>query len=1050
MIAPTPEQQAIVASPLAPLRVAAGAGTGKTTTIALRVVHLVSKEKLEPERILGLTFTNKAAAELADRVRRELASHVEPGREVEVHTYHGFAAQVLREFGALVGVERRAQVITPTFSRQLLTGVLANTPLPAVSIASLGAVEDLRRLGSSLGDHLLEPSDIRVPPHDAEDPWELRADLLKGLSVYQAEKRRLRVTDYSDLVVLAHRLVTSFSEIAEEIRGRYQAVMLDEYQDTNPAQREFLRVLFPAGFAVTAVGDVDQTIYEWRGASPYNFEHFPEQFPSLDGTPALTLPLTENRRSLPAVIAVANAIREMTGSGQSDLVPLRGRTGGEVVVSWHDDAVAEADWIARRLDSLHDVHQWREMAVLFRKNKDMILVHDALRAMGIPVEVANLGGLLGVPEVADLHAWLRVLHQPEDAPSLYRILMGSRFRLGMGDVVHLSTWASISRSGKEAEQSELDLFEPDRFEHGEIPQRTLMEAIDHIDSLPGLRPLARAALSRFSAEYRELLTAAQGVSLVELCRRILDRTGAWNDLAALPDAEQLSARLNVYRFLDLTEEWSPLEGRPSLGAFLSYLALMQQDQTEELDTARLSGEDAVTLLTVHRAKGLEWEAVFIPACYHGNFPTQSHGFDNPYSSGRYLPYELRLDREWLPPLYDGIGKKEADDLLREVHVRQEWRIAYVAATRAKQGLYVSGAYWYGHPEPRTKPVAPSELWDLVRQHRRTNVESEPAGIPQAPILLRYEPEVPAPDPLFADGWDSALRAELTSPGWAAERASQLGLEEAFTRRIEALQKMLFELPGPATHSPEPSLQTSVTGLVTYATCPKRYYWSEVDRLPRRPNPAARRGTEIHRQIEIHHRGQMPLDDVSQDLYDLPHWVGESASIGPDPMQAFSQSRFAATRPALVEAPFEMAIGGLQVKGRVDAVYEPSPGNWEIVDFKSGRRPPESRVTGATSPEDGTTAIEVQLQAYALAANSGALGRGRPDHMKVTFAYLGNGLEESGEEVTEDWLTRARNRLSGIAAGIGGQEWDPAPSEACRGCDFLRFCGPGLALIGSRG
>lgn len=1026
MIAPTREQREIATSPLVPMRVAAGAGTGKTTTIALRVAHLVSEKQLEPERILGLTFTNRAAAELADRVRRELAPHVEPGREMEVHTYHGFAAQVLREFGALVGVERRAQVITPTFSRQLLTGVLANTPLPAISIASLGAVEDLRRLGSSLGDHLLEPSDIRIPPHEADDPWELRADLLKGLSVYQAEKRRLKVTDYSDLVVLAHRLVTQYSDIASEIRGRYQAVMLDEYQDTNPAQREFLRVLFPAGFAVTAVGDVDQTIYEWRGASPHNFEHFPEQFPALDGTPARTLPLTENRRSLPAVIAVANAIREMTGSGQSGLVPLADRIGGEVVVSWHEDAVAEADWIARRLDSLHEVHQWREMAVLFRKNKDMILIHDALRATGIPVEVANLGGLLGVPEVADLHAWLRILQQPEDAPSLYRILMGSRFRLGMGDLVHLSTWAS----SKEAEPSE-----PDLFEHGEIPQRTLIEAIDHIDHLPGLRPPARAALSRFTAEYRELLTAAQGVSLVELCRRILDRTGAWNDLAALPDAEQLTARLNLYRFLDLTEEWSPLEGRPSLGAFLSYLALMQQDQTEELDTARLSGEDAVTLLTVHRAKGLEWEAVFIPACYQGNFPTQSHGFENPYNSGRYLPYELRLDREWLPPLYEGINKTEADDLLREVHVRQEWRLAYVGATRAKQRLYVSGAYWYGHPEPRTKPVTPSALWELVRQHPLTQVESEPAGSRPAPILLRYEPEVAAPDPLFAGGWDSALRAELASPGWAAEQANQLGLEEAYSRRTEAFQKMLFELPAPAAHSFEPSLQTSVTGLVTYATCPKRFYWSEVDRLPRRPNPAARRGTEVHRQIELHHRGQIPLEDLSPDLYDMPQGVGEIPPVGSDPMKAFSQSRFAATRPVLVEAPFEMMVGGLRLRGRVDAIYEPVPEQWEIVDFKSGR-------------PNLDPAVGVQLQAYAIAADSGALGPGSPEQMTVTFAYLGGGLEEVSEKVDHEWLANARERLDRIASAIGAGQWDPTPSDACGSCDFLQFCGPGQAFVGS--
>jgi DNA helicase-2/ATP-dependent DNA helicase PcrA len=1040
VITPSAEQIAVITAPLTPLRVAAGAGTGKTTTIALRVVHLVSDLGLEPERILGITFTNKAAAELADRIRSALAPHVEPGREVEVHTYHGFAAQLLREFGALVGVERKAQVITPTFSRQILIQVLSNTSLPAVSIASLGAVEDLRRLASSLGDHLLQPSDIEIPPFGADDPWALRADLLKGLTVYQSEKTRLGVTDYGDLVLFAHRLVTRFPQVGLEIRDRYQAVMLDEYQDTNPAQREFLRALFPAGFPVTAVGDVDQTIYEWRGASAHNFEHFPEQFPLADGTPAPTLPLTENRRSQATVIAVCNVVREQTESAQSALVPLPDRSGGEVVVSWHADAVAEADWMARRLESLHGVHDWKDMAILFRKNKDMILVHDALRAAGIPVEVANLGGLLSVPEVTDLRAWLRILQQPEDVAALYRILTGSRCRLGMGDLAHLANWVRISEANNRASE------DPDLFEHEDVPNRTLIEAIDHIDELKTLRPEANTALRRFHREYRELLIAAQGVSLVELCRRVLDRTGAWNDLAALPDAEQLTARLNIYRFLDLTEDWSPLEGRPSLPAFLSYLSLMEQDQTEELDTARLSGEDAVTLLTVHRAKGLEWEVVFVPACYLSNFPTQSRGFDNPYHSGRYLPYEFRLDRQWLPPLHEGIAKEEADVLLRDGHLRQEWRIAYVALTRAKQRLFISGAYWYGHPEPRVKPVKPSALWDVVRNHDLTTVESESGDPPPAPTLLRYEPETAAPDPLFIDGWDSALRNELSSPGWAAEQAAFKGIDEAFSRQASAIQQMLFDLPVPAAIPPQPTIQTSVTGLVTYATCPKRFFWSEVDRLPRQPNPAARRGTELHRRIELHNRGQMPLDDIALAVYDVPEDLpgADSPSDHPRPgqrsdlMNSYAQSRFGIQRPAMIEAPFEMTIAGLAVRGRVDAIYEPDPLDWEIVDFKSGRM---------RKTERSADAARVQLQAYAVAADAGAIRPVRPKTMKVTFAYLGDGLEELSEDVDHAWLLGAQERLDRIAGGIADHLWDPTPSEACLNCDFLPFCGPGRAFSG---
>ncbi len=441
-----------------------------------------------------------------------------------------------------------------------------------------------------------------------------------------------------------------------------------------------------------------------------------------------------------------------------------------------------------------------------------------------------------------------------------------------------------------------------------------------------------------------------------------------------------------------------------MAAFIEYLALMSEDQTEELDTARLSGENAVTLLTVHRAKGLEWDVVFVPACYDKNFPTQSQGFDNPYgplkTSGKYLPYEFRLDRQWLPPLYPGIEKREADDLLRAVHLRQEWRIAYVAATRAKQRLYVSGAWWYGHPEPKTRPSRPSDLWYVVARYPNSRVESEPGDEPIPPSLLRFEPDPPAPDPLFPSGWDAALRAELTEPGWAMRRADEQGLADGFANSTQAAQQMLFDLPPVHVRTPDALISTSVTGLVTYAQCPKRFYWAEVDRLPRRPNPAARAGTRVHRQIELHQRGQIPIDDVAPDLYDSTEGVSiegvEQSPRGPGPFQIFAESRFARARARLIETPFDLVISGVQVRGRVDAVFEPQPGNWEIVDFKSGR--PRLEPAG-----------HVQLEAYAVAAANGALGP-TPDRISVTFAFLAGELEEHTELVDEQLVVRGREPI----------------------------------------
>jgi DNA helicase-2/ATP-dependent DNA helicase PcrA len=267
--------------------------------------------------------------------------------------------------------------------------------------------------------------------------------MLETLRRYDEDKRRMGVVDYSDLVTLSTQILTQHTDLVAEIRSRYRAVILDEYQDTNPAQRVLLTTLFgPShgkGFPVIAVGDEDQTIYEWRGASAENFELFQTHFPAVDGGPAREEALTLNRRSAPAILEVANQIRRRANPAAEDLVSDDPQAHGEVITYWAGDAVAEADWIARKFEALHDAGTpWSEMAVLFRKNRDFAIVVDSMARHDIPVEVANLGGLLSVPEVADLRAWLTVIDRPEHSPSLVQILFGSRYRLGYADIAPLT------------------------------------------------------------------------------------------------------------------------------------------------------------------------------------------------------------------------------------------------------------------------------------------------------------------------------------------------------------------------------------------------------------------------------------------------------------------------------------------------------------------------------------------------------------------------------------------------------------------------------------
>jgi DNA helicase II / ATP-dependent DNA helicase PcrA len=1013
-LVPTLEQAAVIDEPLRSFRVAAGAGTGKTTTMAMRVVALVERHGIEPEQILGITFTNKAAGELAERISGSLAGTLEPGREVEVHTYHGFAAQILREFGALVGIERDTRLVTPTFSRQILFDVVRAAPLRTWDLSNVYAIDRVANFAGQLSDNLLTTSDIAVP--EGDDPvWDKRRDLLAVLSLYEREKARMRVADFGDLISAAWRVVDSHRDVAEAIAARYRAVVLDEYQDTNPAQRELLRIIFAGVVPVTAVGDADQTIYEWRGASLENFAQFGRHFPNEDG-PAASLPLTTNRRSGEAILEVANAIRSRIETGGGELVAVEGTPPGEVNAAWFATAAEEASWIAAEIERLHDEGvAWRDCAVLFRKNKDMQMVHDALSERDIPYEVANLGGLLSVPEVSDLVAWLRILARAEDTVALARILQGSRYRLGLADLARLSDWVRARSSELEADLEGL-------------PDYTLLEALDNLDQVSGLRPEALDALHQFRVEHRDFLKAAQGLSLVETCRTILDQTGAWQDIDAMSQAAGLSARLNLFRFLDLAESWSPLEGRPSLTAFTSHLELMRGNPREELDTARVSEADAVTLITVHRAKGLEWHAVFLPAAYRDNFPSGYRGED-PYTSPDILPFEYRLDRQSLPLIDSDTPKEERNAALRSRHEDAEWRLAYVAATRARQHLTVSGAWWYGHPMPLKTPSSRSELFEIAAS--LGHLEHDTPEPPDRPERAAYRIADAAPDTGFTDGWAAALRNTLADPEWPRLEAARLGLVDSYDAAVEMNQQRLFALPDPPPPPAPDEVTTSATGLVAYATCPKLYYWTSVDPLPRRASAAARRGTEVHRQIEMHNLGIVPLQDMSEVSYDI---TDDDAVRGGNPFKTFQESRYHRTKPVLTEVPFDLRAGAGRIRGRIDAVYPIEDSGWEIVDFKSGRDRP-----------DGPNLV--QLQTYALAVADTGFGLDAPERMLASFVYLGGQEPITRSHVVDgEWMAEAQTTVSTLIDSIGRSNWQATPSDACQRCDFLRFCAEGQAHV----
>ncbi|HYP22438.1 MAG TPA: ATP-dependent helicase, partial [Actinomycetota bacterium] len=387
---PTAEQWRAIAHPLEPVYLIAGAGSGKTAVMAARIAWALEGHDLTPGNVLGLTFTNKAADELRERVALALDElHDETNEDVTVQTYNAFAAGIVRDHGLLVGVEPDAGLLSQAQQWQLVLSCLDDLPpFDALEVRSSYVVGQTLSLAHSVADHMASLNDIEAAAQrirsmsGVDDKIALtaakRQELVRAVRAYVAAKRRTERIDFGDQVTKAVQVLEGDREIRDSYRRRFPFVLLDEYQDTNVAQRKLLQALVGSGGAVTAVGDARQAIFAWRGATMYNLIGFPADFPRSDGAPYEPVSLSENFRSGSRILEVANRVVEAIDPSRRPGDPLRAnaRNGeGRVRAGLFSDERAEATWIAEQCEGLHgqvlgdgrDPVEWKDIAILVRR-----------------------------------------------------------------------------------------------------------------------------------------------------------------------------------------------------------------------------------------------------------------------------------------------------------------------------------------------------------------------------------------------------------------------------------------------------------------------------------------------------------------------------------------------------------------------------------------------------------------------------------------------------------------------------------------------------------
>ena len=997
---PTPEQREIIGAGLAPMLVVAGAGSGKTETLSMRIAYLVDHAErlfgrpISPDEILCLTFTRKAASEIAERAQQRLdrvfgadASRPAP----TVATYNAYAAGLASEHALRIGVDPDASVITSAALWQLAVALVDEwEPDLRTESAVSSIVAALPRLASAMRDHGVGASRLRewavstladledLPKKDGDEVPGVFTQALDGtvgklrtlaaladlVETFQKRKSERSLLDFSDQVAIAVQLAPLAAVQAVE-RSRYRAVLLDEFQDTSPAQIELFARLFGDGHHIMAVGDPNQAIYGFRGASASALKTFVETF---GGARTVTqASLSVSWRNEAAILEVANAAAApLRHTSPVDVAPLRSRgqqlgvaeprrASAGVTAMMYDDPDAEAAAVARFIrERRAELSPGRDTpasaAVLCRRKAQFPAIIDALIRAGIDYEVVGLGGLIDTPEVADLVALLEVAHDPSRGDSLMRLLTSERVALGPRDLAALADWArhlAGPRASSEAPASIVDAL-------AALPPRGW---VSHQD-----RPLTDVARVRLTALQR-VVDAIRMHTYLPLAELIVFSERAWAlDIEAAVARPDGRAARNVDAFVDAARSFGSGAEHPTLGAFLAWLEAARAEEAGLEAPVKDPEPGTVQILTVHAAKGLEWDVVAVPGLADGRFPSVSTPSTSTpyYADGGWLtgtgtlPWELRMDRADLPQW----GWRDAGDhsSLAEtiadyrrdcgVHVlAEERRLFYVALTRARSHVLLSSS-WRGTGK---RLLAPSlyitELVDagvLSEDGWAVRPADDTAPIGVAPEVALWPRTVTAAQAARRSlAADVIAVAEMDGP-WDPSLPFARELAAMLAER-EAARDTSVELPAHVSTSALVSLRRDRVAFAVHLRRP----------MPVEPTDAAQRGSALHAWIESQY-GHVPLMDAD-DWGPDEEGAGDMTAL----KATFAASQWAGRVPTDIEVDVEVPIGGVVVRSRIDAVFPASRGldRITVVDWKSGA-PPRNAAERA--------AREVQLAVYRLA------------------------------------------------------------------------------------
>ena len=967
-----------------PLLVVAGAGTGKTRVIVERIRTLLERDpSLAGENILGLTFTDKAAGEMASRVKKAVGDRADG---LWLSTFHSFCLEKI-----LKPVRPDVQALDTIDHKILLRRHIAELDLKQFRrLQEPGEfISDFVEFFSRCQDELVSPDDYdrfvqEIRRNHEAVRSELDADALEEAEHEVARQEELsRVYRVSERLLRERNLLTFGAQLAESVaalrdnaelrakmRDQFRYILVDEFQDTNIAQLELLWLLAGERRNIVAVGDDDQAIYRFRGASFGSFTIFLQRFCGVSGKKSgpkaddFLVSLSQNYRSTQRILRVAGEL--IQHNEKSPLLPKKNlvtenREGEKVRIAEFATPAEEAHWVAEEIERLHERGlSWKSFAVLYRKHTHRTDLLAALRRKEIPFVIRKFS-ILTSTLVKDLFAWLRIIEKRGDNVAFARVLGAPYWGLEPKDLVRVAERAAKNK-------------------------RSLS---DEVEASKNEAPLNRegAHLEELVALLHALRASARRKVATELVDELISGLG----LAPLPTDQD---RYYLERFVAFVKEWQRKSEGKKLSDFIEYLDYFYE-AGGDIHLKEDMTDDAVNLMTVHSAKGLEFPHVFILRLTHRDFPS---GTRKPVFE---FPGELMKEEQ---PQFD-------------FQQQEERRLFYVALTRARQRLTLSTVL-----NKRLKPSPFLEDFLMNAKVKQQDVHQFEAKIALPAIAETTGPEASTSDP-----------AQLFGPASETTRAYS---------RV-ALWAKAFHPP-----RPEP-LQLSSSAIDCYDRCPQRYMFQYSWSIAGGPHAMATFGNVMHTTVremvdEIKKRGKVTLAEV-EAIYDR-HWSDsgfiddyhkeEYKKEGRRQLEAFWKTYSIAPADVLYqEKKFELPLDNdVVVTGRIDQINRISGKKVEIIDYKTGK-----------AKDKKAAAKDLQLGIYALAVEE--ILELDPARL-VLYSLTSNEAVESTRDSKA--LKETREKIAEVADRIRARDFPAKPGFGCKFCDYRPICPSHEQLVSIRG